>query len=238
MVIRDGGAVYGDAVPDAEVIDGSGLLVAPGFVDLQVNGGGEVDLAASRSNCGSSARGCGTRAWARSYRRSCARRPKCAIGPAVRSSRATRWMARRGTPRVAPRGPVPQPGSCRGGRRGVGRADHRRRRGAARRALGPTRSRWPPSCPARWKLVDELVGRSIVVAIGHTEASTACAQSAVDHGARLVTHLFNVMPGLHHREPGPVGVALGDDRVVASMIVDGVHVDPLAVRVAWRGLRS
>ena len=50
----------------------------------------------------------------------------------------------------------------------------------------------------------------------------------------MVTHLFNGMPGLHHREPGMVGAALSDERVVAGLIADLVHVHPMAIWIAFR----
>ena len=55
-------------------------------------------------------------------------------------------------------------------------------------------------------------------------------------GARYVTHLFNAMRPFSHRDPGPIGAALADDEVVVGLICDGVHVDPVAVRMAARAL--
>jgi N-acetylglucosamine-6-phosphate deacetylase len=51
-----------------------------------------------------------------------------------------------------------------------------------------------------------------------------------------VTHLFNAMRPFGHRDPGPIGAALADETVVAGLICDGIHVDPVAVRMAWRAL--
>jgi N-acetylglucosamine-6-phosphate deacetylase len=59
---------------------------------------------------------------------------------------------------------------------------------------------------------------------------------AVDAGVTAVTHLFNAMAPFVHREPGPVGVALSDQRLVAGVIVDGVHLHPLTVAAVWRAL--
>ncbi len=78
-----------------------------------------------------------------------------------------------------------------------------------------------------------LAAAGVVVAIGHSDADAATAAAVVDAGARLVTHLYNAMSPLRHRAPGVVGVALADDRVVPSVIADGVHVDPLALQVAF-----
>lgn len=79
-----------------------------------------------------------------------------------------------------------------------------------------------------------LLGRNTLVALGHTAATPADVDAAVCAGARLVTHLFNGMPPLHHREPGVVGAALTDDRLVVSLIADLVHVHPTALRLARR----
>lgn len=84
--------------------------------------------------------------------------------------------------------------------------------------------------------VPRLVDRGIVVSIGHTRCSAAGFDAAVDGGALLVTHLFNGMSGVHHREPGVAALALADDRVCCSLIADGVHVDPRVLRVAFAAL--
>lgn len=76
--------------------------------------------------------------------------------------------------------------------------------------------------------------RRALAAIGHSSATLAEATAAVDAGARLVTHGYNAMSPLHHREPGVVGAFLTDDRVAVSLIADGVHVHPTALDVAFR----
>lgn len=87
--------------------------------------------------------------------------------------------------------------------------------------------------PANADLVPALVRAGIEVSLGHSDADAAATCRAVELGARGVTHLFNAMPPLHHRRPGLVGVALGDDRLVVEVIADGVHVHPVALRAAW-----
>ncbi len=76
-----------------------------------------------------------------------------------------------------------------------------------------------------------LTGRGIVAAIGHTAATFAQARDAIAAGATGATHLFNAMPPLAHRAPGPVLALLADDRVFLELVVDGVHLD-LAL-VVW-----
>lgn len=79
-----------------------------------------------------------------------------------------------------------------------------------------------------------LVEKGIVVSLGHSAATLEQVTACVDVGARMVTHLFNGMPPLHHREPGVVGAALTDDRVVAGLIADLVHVHHTAINLAFR----
>ncbi|RUQ09221.1 N-acetylglucosamine-6-phosphate deacetylase [Curtobacterium sp. HSID17257] len=86
-----------------------------------------------------------------------------------------------------------------------------------------------PELPGALDAVRRLVASGIVVAIGHTDADGDQVRAAVDAGATLVTHLFNGMPPLHHRAPGPVGVALSDERLTVECIVDGHHLDPVTV---------
>ncbi len=71
-------------------------------------------------------------------------------------------------------------------------------------------------------------------AVGHTGADAATAQRAFDNGARLLTHTFNAMHSLHHREPGPVGAAIADARVTLEVVPDGHHVDPRIVAMLFR----
>jgi N-acetylglucosamine-6-phosphate deacetylase len=91
-----------------------------------------------------------------------------------------------------------------------------------------------PELPGGVAAVQRIVAAGAVAAIGHTDADAATARRAVDAGARLATHLFNAMPPLHHRAPGPVGALLEDDRVTVELIADGVHLDPLVLSLAAR----
>jgi N-acetylglucosamine-6-phosphate deacetylase len=93
-----------------------------------------------------------------------------------------------------------------------------------------------PELPGALDLIRALVAQGIVVSAGHSSATAAEARAAVDAGVSYVTHLFNAMAPLHHREPGLAGVALSDDRLRAGLIADGLHVDPAVVAVAARAL--
>jgi len=76
-----------------------------------------------------------------------------------------------------------------------------------------------------------LSDAGVVVGLGHSRATYDEACAAADAGARMVTHLFNAMGPLHHREPGLVGAALDDDRLTPSVIADGIHVHPAVLRL-------
>lgn len=90
-----------------------------------------------------------------------------------------------------------------------------------------------PECvPA--SMIDELVDTGLRIAAGHTDATAAEIGQAVDCGVTGVTHLFNAMSQLSAREPGVVGATLEDDRLFAGIICDGIHVDRAGLRVAFR----
>lgn len=91
-----------------------------------------------------------------------------------------------------------------------------------------------PELPGGIEAVRRLVERGIVAAVGHTSGTADDARRAFDAGATVATHLFNGMPPLHHREPGPVSAALLDDRVFVELILDGNHLAPETVELALR----
>lgn len=85
--------------------------------------------------------------------------------------------------------------------------------------------------------LDRIVGlraKGVVVSLGHTDASYEEFEGGVDAGATLATHLYSAMSGFGHRAPGAVGAALVDDRVTVGLIADGVHCHPASVRLAVR----
>lgn len=88
-----------------------------------------------------------------------------------------------------------------------------------------------PEADPTFVAIGELVRRGVVVALGHSTASYDEVRGAVDAGARVATHVFNGMAPLHHREPGLVGAALDDDRLTPSLIADLVHVHAAVARL-------
>jgi N-acetylglucosamine-6-phosphate deacetylase len=79
-----------------------------------------------------------------------------------------------------------------------------------------------------------LQDHDITVALGHSNADFAEAQTAFAGGIRLMTHTFNALPALHHRALGAVGAALLDKQVTCCVIADGLHVDPQAIALIVR----
>ncbi|MEU3523647.1 N-acetylglucosamine-6-phosphate deacetylase [Streptomyces sp. NPDC038707] len=79
-----------------------------------------------------------------------------------------------------------------------------------------------------------LAEHGVIAAIGHTDASYEQTAEAIAAGATVATHLFNAMPALNHRAPGPIAALLEDERVTVELINDGVHLHPAALGLAFR----
>lgn len=90
-----------------------------------------------------------------------------------------------------------------------------------------------PELDGALDLIGWLREAGVRIAVGHSGASHDEVVAATDAGATIVTHLFNAQSGWHHREPGVVGAALTDDRLVCGLIADGHHVHAAGVRLAF-----
>jgi N-acetylglucosamine-6-phosphate deacetylase len=85
-------------------------------------------------------------------------------------------------------------------------------------------------------LIPELRERGIIFSIGHSEATYEIARAAVGKGATMITHLFNAMRPLHHRNPGifgVLGIAESQPRPYFGIISDGIHLHPTTVKIAY-----
>lgn len=78
-----------------------------------------------------------------------------------------------------------------------------------------------------------LAEQGVIAAIGHTDATYEQTVEAIDAGATVATHLFNAMPPLGHRAPGPIAALLEDDRITVELINDGTHLHPAALELAF-----
>jgi N-acetylglucosamine-6-phosphate deacetylase len=223
---------------DAVVIDAAGCWVTPGFIDVQINGGHGIDLTtepARAEELGRMLPGYGVTAFV----------PTIITCDGEQRSTALAWWAHRdgtaGAPRATPlglhiEGPMLAPS-----RRGAHPAELLRNPDPAlidgwSRANGVRLATLAPELPGAVETISELSTRGVVVSIGHTDCTAEQFAAGVEAGATYVTHLFNAMRPFAHRDPGPIGATLADDAVVAGLICDGIHVDPVAVRMAWRAL--
>ena len=98
-----------------------------------------------------------------------------------------------------------------------------------------------PEMPGATDVIRAARTAGVTLAVGHSQASAVEVAAALELGVTGVTHLFNGMPPLHHRDPGIVGVALTEPRITIELIADGVHVDPVAMAVVaaakgWAGV--
>lgn len=85
-------------------------------------------------------------------------------------------------------------------------------------------------------VIERLTNAGVIVFVGHSNASADIMKQAEREGVRGATHLFNAMSQMSVREPGVVGHILASDRLFAGVIVDGMHVAPQNVKIAWKAL--
>jgi N-acetylglucosamine-6-phosphate deacetylase len=234
----DGRLVPGDVAIDGGRIQAVGLdgvgrgIAVPGFVDLQVNGFAGVDFLGTDADgfaaAGEALLETGVTAYLPTLITSDEPDLVAAIASVPEHAPGPRILG------VHLEGPFLSPA-----RLGTHRLAARRDPDPAllERLLAAGRVRvvtLAPELPGALDLVDLLHARGIVVSLGHTNATAAEAHAAFDRGVRAVTHVFNAMRPLAHRDPGIVGAALVRPNVVLQAIVDGVHLDPDIVRLLWR----
>jgi N-acetylglucosamine-6-phosphate deacetylase len=91
-----------------------------------------------------------------------------------------------------------------------------------------------PEMPGALNLINHAVDSGIRVSLGHSSATYEQVMAAVEAGATHVTHAYNGMIGLHHRRPGMVGAMLSCDRLTADVILDGFHIHPAAAKILMK----
>ena len=239
-VLVSGGRIeaVGDVAcpPGARVIDADGLLLVPGFIDLQFNGGFGHDFTADPTTIWQVA--AGLPRWG-----------VTAFLPTVITSPLERIAA-------AQQVVLSQPAGYRGatplGLHIEGPFLNPQKKGAHNPAYLRTPSLdavadWSPQAgvrlvtlapelPGALPVIEALAGRGVLVSAGHSTATYDQATAAFDAGTRYGTHLFNAMPSLLHREPGLPGALLTDPRTVVGLIADGVHTHPAIVSLVWQAL--
>ena len=91
-----------------------------------------------------------------------------------------------------------------------------------------------PELDSTGEVIPYLRSLGIIVSLGHSQATATQAQAAFKQGATMVTHAFNAMPPLHHREPGLLGAAITHPDVMCGFIADGEHVTPTMLQILLR----
>lgn len=235
LIIRVGGPAGVDAASSLDVLP-PGTILAPGFVDLQVNGGGGVLLndqpdAASVRTIIAAHRGFGTTGLLPTLITDVPEKlcQLAAAGPDIARIPGVLGLHLEGpflNPRrkgIHPEAAVRAP-----------RDDDVAAIFAIARQLPVLVTLAPECVPAGF--IAELVAKGVRVAIGHSEATAVQVTAALDEGATAVTHLFNAMSQMTPREPGVVGTALDDRRIISGIICDGVHVASANLRTAFRAV--
>ncbi|MEV7005516.1 N-acetylglucosamine-6-phosphate deacetylase [Streptosporangium sp. NPDC051022] len=87
--------------------------------------------------------------------------------------------------------------------------------------------------PGALDTIREAVAHNVIAALGHSDATYEQTRQGIEAGGSVATHLYNAMPSLHHRDPGPVAALLEDERVTIELVNDGVHVHPAMMRLAY-----
>jgi N-acetylglucosamine-6-phosphate deacetylase len=237
----DGGLIVevGSGRAPGGAVDAGSAVLAPGFIDLQVNGVGDVDFASADPDGWRRAGRAQLEEGVTAYCPTLVTAPLDEYDAELERVRAARADAEGqtlptilgahlegpflgGAPGAHPVALV-RPADCEWLRAVLG----------AFPGLVAIVTLAPEADPdfAATRLLDE---HGVTIALGHSTATYETARAAADAGARLVTHLFNGMAPLHHREPGLAGSALDDDRLTPTLIADLVHVHAAALRLAIR----
>ena len=223
------------AIPtDAEVMDAGGLIVAPGFIDVQLNGAFGTDFTQNPEAIWQVAAGL-PRWGVTSFL------PTIITAPLAQTTQAQETLAA-GAP-AGWQGSVPLGLHCEGPflnpkKKGAHNPAHLRAPALAdvaawSRANHVWLTTLAPELPGALEVIAALCQRGVVVSAGHSVATLAEARAAFAAGTRYGTHIFNAMPPLEHREPGLPGALLADAGQVVGLIPDGIHLHPSVVKLVW-----
>lgn len=217
-------------------IDATGCAVLPGFVDVQINGAMGVDLTRDPGRIGEVAAFlpiCGVTSFLPTVISASPEQTEAAVA-AIGG-----WQAGDGEARslgLHLEGPYLNPVRAGAHPRQHLRAPSLDESARWRADRGVAMVTLAPELTGALDVVEQLTAAGIVVCAGHTAAGPGELAQAVDAGVRGVTHLFNAMGSMSARAPGAAGATLSHPSVIAGLIVDGLHVDPAMVCVAWRAL--
>jgi N-acetylglucosamine-6-phosphate deacetylase len=220
---------------DAVIVDLRGQLLLPGFIDVQVNGGGGVLFNDDPSPESIHAIGAAHRRFGTTgFLPTLISDDLDTIGRAITAVQSCLDAGLPGVLGIHIEGPF-----LNSARRGVHDSKHLRVLDASLLSLlcrlrdGRTVLTLAPEMTTP-EIIATLAAKGLLVSAGHSEASFAEITAAIAHGLRGFTHLFNAMARLDAREPGIVGAALYDADTWCGIIVDGHHVDPIMLKLALR----
>jgi len=226
--------------PGTEVVDLEGLTLAPGFIDVHVHGGGGFSLLSGNEDDVKR-----YAAWAPSRGVTGFLATICAanLEDGVACAQAASSALKRGAdgarilgvnfegPFVSPdrRGALPA-GWLQ--KPSIDTLDRLLATGAVRVMT------IAPELEGADSVIRKALKQNVAVSVGHSDAEYAVAKRAFAAGASHVTHAFNAMRPLHHREPGPIGAAIDSKHVTVELIADGVHLHPATVHLLIEALGS
>lgn len=234
-------ASYHDVPAEARIVSMDGLSLVPGFVDLQVNGGGGVllnerpDVEGIRTICAAHAR-FGTTALLPTLITDSVAVTTAAIdaGLAARAAAVPGFL---GLHLEGPHLSIARKGAHDPAFIRPMEPEDLARTIAARAGLDALLMTLAPE-NATNEQIAALHAAGVTVSLGHSDCGYATAAAAVAAGAQMTTHLFNAMSQLGNREPGMVGAALDLGHINAGLIADGYHVHPVSIGVALRAKRG
>jgi N-acetylglucosamine-6-phosphate deacetylase len=245
-VLLEGGrivALGAPCPPDAHQLDASGLILAPGFIDIQINGAFGYDFTSDPSSMWEVARQLpryGVTAFL----------PTIITSPLEQVATAQRALLL--GPPDAFEGALPLGLHVEGPFLNPSRSGAHNPKYLRLPTLEAVRDWSPergvrlvtlaPELPGALAVIRLLAGRGVVVSAGHSQASVEEAGKAFEAGLRCGTHLFNAMPPMEQRIPGLAGALLahrakpGEPEIVCGLICDGIHLHPATVMLAWKVL--
>lgn len=239
LFVEDGkvAAIAASIPDDVETINATGLLVVPGFVDLQVNGGGGV-MFNNQPDVDGITRICAAHA---AFGTTALMVTLITDKPDITGKAIDAGIAAQGTHVPGFLGLHFEGPHLSVGRKGthdpalirfMDESDQQRLL-TCKQSLSHMLTTIAPESVSTAQ-VTSLAEAGIIVSLGHTDATYATAAHYAGAGASMVTHLFNAMSQLGNREPGLVGAGLHEDAFHCGLIADGFHVDPVSMALALK----
>lgn len=225
-------------LPRAQIIDGGGACLCPGFIDLHIHGGGGADFMDASSEDAQVIARIHARHGTTSLLATTLSAPPDKLLEAVfaiqegarRPSEGSRILG------IHLEGPYLSP-SHRGAQdvRFLRKPDPREIESLLEAGGGLIRMvTLAPELPGALEMIEFLGSRGVVPSMGHSDATYDQIRDSVSRGLGHCAHAFNTMRGLHHREPGAVGAILDLPEITAEIICEGVHIHPAVVRLLLR----